>query len=78
MQTDSRPYGELFTLASTLRKSCSCGKVNDTLASTKPPWAELLVCSFWRREVKHSFSKLRPHTKVKETNGTFKMKPGDD
>jgi len=24
-----RPHGELFTLASTLGKSCKCGKVND-------------------------------------------------
>lgn len=34
-QTDGRPYGELFTLARTLRKSCDCGKVNDTLPPTK-------------------------------------------
>lgn len=56
-QTDGRPYGELFTLASTLRKSCSCGNVNDMLPLTELLEAELLVCSFLE-EVKYSFNKL--------------------
>lgn len=56
-QTDSQPYGELFTLASTLRKSCNCGKVNDMLPPKKLQEAQLLVCSF-REEVKYSFNKL--------------------
>lgn len=55
---DSQPHGDLFTLASTLRKSCNCDKVTDMLPLTKLQEGELHVCSL-REEVKHSFNKLQ-------------------
>lgn len=73
-QTVGQSYGELFTLASTLRKSYNCGKVNDTVPLTKLFGAQLLVCSFWGG-VKYSLNKL--NTAI-ETKDFLQLKPDAD
>lgn len=73
-QTAGQSSGELFILASTLRKSYNCGKANDMVLLTKLLEAKLLVCSFGG-EVKYSLNELNTAT---ETNGLLQLKPDAD
>lgn len=79
------PAANLFTLASTLGKSCARDRVRDASPRTKPPQATS-VCFFSRlppllpggEKVKYSFNKFQLNATLKETNVVSLPEPGAD